>query len=90
MEEKVVVPFEECVRRIGDGKKIHTFVNPGTNLLIGADWDRKKILEAFRKYEVEESGPAAMATGHGLVFHDGTKYIFVETKTNNLTKGETK
>lgn len=74
--------FNEAVKLLPDGDTIHTFLNHNGMMLIGADWDREEVLDAFKKYKVQKSGEQAMAMKHGLVFHDGERYVFVETREN--------
>lgn len=69
---------EDAIKMIPDTEDIHTFVNP-SGMLLGADWSREDIIEAFNKYGVQRSGEQAVRMKHGLVFHDGNKHVFVET-----------
>lgn len=80
-DEKKIITKDEAVSRLQDGEYIHTFVNPG-GMLIGADWPRSKVLEAFSEFQIEETGETAQRMNHGLAFNDGKRYVFVETKKN--------
>lgn len=89
-EEPRKVPFNEATKMIGDGSEIHTLVQAhGTIILLGANWPRKDILEAFKKHGVHEVGENGQKLGHGLAFWDpdrvdGTgSWVFVETKTSD-------
>lgn len=82
MSDRVKVPYEEAVAMLPKSKTIHTFLNPAVNVLVGADWERDSILNAFRKYGVELSGEEATKTNHGLCFKRETGWVFVETKSN--------
>lgn len=59
--------------------KIHTFRNSGF-MLIGADWQRRILHAAMRKYGVELSGEQATAMKHGLVLIDDHGPLFIETR----------
>lgn len=59
---------------------IHTYVNPCTDLLIGADWERRDIIKAINKYHVELTGEYAKNSGHGIAFNGEHGWVFVETK----------
>lgn len=66
-----------------DGDYVHTFVNAGPGVLIGADWERESVLERFRdkeKQPPELSGPMATNAGHGICFWDKNHWVFVATK----------
>ena len=77
--ERVVLTTEQVREMLPDGENIHTFRStPG--VLIGADWDREKLLAHMAQYPVELSGPAATATHHGLVLIDGSGPLFIATK----------
>lgn len=79
-KEKTFIDYEEAVSMLPDSETIHTFVNPGVGMLVGADWDRKDILKAFETHRPCLTGPQATAMKHGLSFWDGTRNVFVETK----------
>ncbi len=59
--------YDEAVALLPDGDSIHTFLDSGI-ALIGADWDRAKILALLRESDpgIEVTGPAAQRMGHGL------------------------
>ena len=69
--------FEEL---IGTDEYIHTFIQAGNGgPLIGASWERKKLVAAAKEFGSELSGEEATSMKHGVVFHDGGKYVFVKT-----------
>ena len=74
--------YDEAVALLPDGDTVHTFLQAGPTLL-GADWDRAKILELLRQAdpEIELTGPAAQSMGHGMAAYDedGTP-VFIETR----------
>jgi hypothetical protein len=86
--ERRFLSYEAAVKLLPNGNKIHTFLNPGTNFLVGADWTRAQILKAFKKYNVEVTGEHAQASGHGLAFFDGQKHVFVATKQKKRRRGD--
>lgn len=80
--DRKFLTYDEAVARLPDGDEIHTFTNPAVGLLLGADWSREQILEAFKAdgAEVEESGPAATAAKHGIAMKHNGRFVFVATK----------
>ena len=78
-DERVVLSIEEADKLMVDGEYVHTFRN-SSFALIGADWKREDLLDAFKTYKPELSGASATAMGHGLVFIDKHGPVFVETK----------
>lgn len=74
------VTYDEAVEMLPDGEYVHAMTNPGVGVFIGCDWEREKLLEAIARYGAELTGPHATRTGHGLCFHDGTRYVFIATK----------
>src|SRR5580765_8584935 len=73
------VPLDEAIARLGSADYVHTFTNPRPDLLIGFEYPRAELIEAFRTHAVEEAGEAARAMGHPLVilkFHG--RPLFVE------------
>jgi hypothetical protein len=75
------VPLEKYLEMIKFNKsKVHTFrSSPG--VLIGADWSKQKLLKAIKKFGIAESGPSAVAMGHGLVLIDEHGPLFIETRS---------
>lgn len=78
--ERVRLTPEQAVSMLPDGDRIHTFVNPGVGMLIGADWSRKRVLESFAQFTPELAGERATEMGHGICFHDGSRWVFVQTR----------
>lgn len=84
-EERVFLTPEEAEAMLPEGDAIHTFRDsPG--ILIGADRDREKIIEALNKYKPELSGGMAARMNHGIVLFDNVGALFIETK--KLEDGE--
>lgn len=88
--ESHAVPIEEALRRLdvipdydaGSGPEpcVHTFAQAAFGLL-GAHWSVEDIEALMRERGVEESGPAARATNHGLVvLREGLGPLFIATK----------
>lgn len=92
-EERIMLTFEQAESIIMEGAEVHTFRStPG--VLLGADHERKGLLERMKKNEntLELAGEGARGMGHGLVFQDGGP-LFVETdeeKISGLEKSLTK
>ncbi len=78
-EGRVKLTVEEAVKRLPDGENIHT-IRPSPIGPVGCNWPRAKIIEAFKKYGVEETGTIAQGWGHGLAFKDHSSWVFVETR----------
>lgn len=78
--DRTILDYEQAVSRLEDGDRIHVVSNPGYGLMIGADWDREKVLEFFRDNTIELAGPIASASGHGLASADADRRLFFKTK----------
>jgi hypothetical protein len=83
--DKKKVTKEEAVSLLNDGDRIHTFRN-NSMMLIGADWDRSKLIQAIEKYEdtLEIAGEQARGMKHALVIKDDTGHLFIETNEEKL------
>ncbi len=68
-DEKIELTFEQAVALI-----------PGVNMLIGADWPRKDILELFKKETPTLAGPEATRMKHGIACKDDGRWVFVQTR----------
>lgn len=78
--ERVFLSYEEAVAMLPDGDRIHTFAGGGM-ALIGADWDRKDILELLKTGAPELAGEMATSMGHGMV-------AFLKVDKENDTKSD--
>lgn len=78
-KDRVPLTFDEAVAMLPDGDSIHTFMGGGM-VLIGADWDRKDILELLQIGKPELSGENACNLGHGMVAWLRGRPLFIETK----------
>lgn len=76
-DERVPLTTEEAIRRLPDREMIHTIREAGP-FILGADCPREKVLARIEKFEVEESGPRASASGHGLCLKDEIGWLFIE------------
>jgi len=88
-EEKLFITPKQAESCLLNGDNIHTFRSvPGT--LIGADWERKNILEAFETHKdtLQIGGVQCKAMKHGIVFEDIGGYVFVECNIDELNKLE--
>lgn len=80
--DRVMLSQEEAEAMLPGGDEIHTFRQGGPGMLIGADWDRIRLIEHMKKYEpVELSGEIATNMGHGMVLQDGNGFLFIATKS---------
>ena len=83
----ISLSFDEAIKLIPDREEIHTFRNPG-GMLLGADWDRAKLLDAMRKSPaIQVSGETAQRMGHGLVIEDDG-LLFIEAANYDQTEAE--
>jgi len=79
-KERVNLTPEQLDAMMLEGDHVHTFIQTNSGMLLGADWDRKDILEAAKR-GAELSGDAATAMKHGaVVWHENGTPVFVETK----------
>lgn len=79
-DDRVFLTFEEAVAMLPDGDTIHAFLNPATDVLLGADWSREDVLAGLRNGKPQLAGSMATSIRHGLVFQRGNEYVFVETR----------
>ena len=79
-DENVYLTFEEAVEMLPDSDHVHTFRNPGPGIMIGADFDRTKLLEKMKQSTVRLSGKSATAMKHGMALFDDTGPLFIATK----------
>lgn len=89
---KIYLTVEQAESVLPGGDSIHTFFNPGFGL-IGADWDRKDILEQLKRVNrIEICGKNAKKLGHGIcAYNDGCAHdsvLFIETDMDKLDKLE--
>ena len=71
--------LEEAEGMISKEDRIHTLRQAGI-ALIGADWSREQIIEAFKTKKPQLSGKTATNMGHGIAFLDDNESpVFVET-----------
>jgi len=77
-EERIFLEYDESVKFIPKGKKIHTFTNAGPALL-GSDWNRKDVIKLLKEHKVEVAGPAAQAMKHGLCVDRNGMNLFLAT-----------
>jgi len=79
--ERKKLSLEEATLILPEGKYIHTFRNNHVNMMIGADWERNKILALVLDHGAWLTGPIATSMGHGLWIDDGAgRGLFVETR----------
>lgn len=81
-DEREFLTPEQAEAMLPDGERIHTFRAAGFTM-IGADWPREKLIELFRQYTPELSGPGATGMKHGLCVIDDKGPLFIETKPSS-------
>jgi hypothetical protein len=78
--EIILLSYEEAAALLPDGETVHTILDSPV-ALIGADWDREKVLRLLRETGRREvTGPAAQSVGHGMAAFRGGRPVFIETK----------
>ena len=79
--EKTILSAEQAEAMLADGEDVHAFVNPGVNVLLGADWGREEVLQYLKTAtSIELAGPAATRMKHGLAVHGDRGLVFFATK----------
>lgn len=78
-EKRTFIEYEKAIAMLPDGKDIHTFRSP-YGMLMGADFDRQKLLKKMKNHKIELSGKMATNMNHGIVLIDKTGPLFIETK----------
>jgi hypothetical protein len=87
---RIVIGFDDAVSALPDGDDVHTFMQGGANMLIGADWPRDEIIDALRGADrIDVTGEQAQSIRHGLaIVHPRVSdaYLFIETarRTDSL------
>lgn len=84
MSDKQFIDFDTAALLLPEKEHIHTFRQAGI-ALIGADWDRIKILDALLHSKIELTGPSALKMGHGIAI-DYQGYLFIETDEAKINK----
>lgn len=74
------IPYANAVAMLPEGERVHTVRNSLPGVMLGADWDRPKLLTWIKEHGVEKSGPTASAMHHGLAGRDDRGWLFIETK----------
>lgn len=85
-DQRVFLTYEQAEEMLPEGDHVHVVSNPSGGLMIGADWPRGDVLEAFRSGQPQLAGPMAAGAGHGIaMIHDGRRLFF---KTRPEAAGE--
>ncbi len=71
--------LKKALAMLPPGPRIHTF-RAGGPANIGADWPRRSIIAAIKRYGVGRTGPMAVAMKHGLILYDKTGLLFIATR----------
>ena len=87
---KKFISAEEAIALIPTGDTVHTFYNAPFGL-IGADWDRKDVIETLNKADnlIELTGEAARSLDHGICVYskdckDQNNILFINTDREKL------
>jgi hypothetical protein len=86
-DERVPLTVEQAMGVLDekDGY-VHTFLNPGAGMLVGADWTVEKARKCFEKHGVELAGDGATSMGHGIVAIEHGRAVFFATKSDALAQ----
>lgn len=79
-DERVYLTADEAIRMLPDGDMIHTYRQGGGFVLIGADWERERLVEKIASGKPEFAGENATRSGHGLAIVDEHGPLYIETK----------
>ena len=81
-DERVPLTVEQAMELLDvQHGKVHTFLNPGAGMLVGADWPVKAVRKCFEENGVELAGEQATQMGHGVVsIEAGSRAVFFATK----------
>lgn len=82
-EDRVILTKEEALSLLPDDEYIHTFRGLD-RVIIGADHERKELVEEIEHCKCEIGGPMCRALDHGLVVWTGNDPLFVKTRLNSL------
>jgi hypothetical protein len=87
VDERVPLTVAQAmaVLDVQDGH-VHTFLNPGAGMLVGADWTIEKARRCFEVNGVELAGAGATGMGHGLVAIERGRAVFFATKPDALAR----
>lgn len=86
-EAKDTLTLDEALAALPDGDSIHTFMSGGV-ALIGADWDRFKLIDAITNSpRICITGEVAQTMKHGIaIAHPRLRRdLFIETRTRTDT-----
>jgi hypothetical protein len=79
--DRHILTFDEALALIADGDEVHVILNPAPNMLVGADWGRKDLVDALRESKhIELAGPEATRMNHGVAFVHRGDLWFAATK----------
>ena len=89
---KKIISAEEAIALLPTGETVHTFYNAPFGL-IGADWDRKDIIETLKKADniLELTGEVARSLDHGICVYvkgcnNQSDVLFIKTDPEKLQK----
>lgn len=82
-KERKKLTVEQAEALLPDGDVLHTFRQPRDGILVGADWEKSRIIERFKTNGVELAGFTARSMNHGLAsFDEALGWLYVETRKN--------
>lgn len=90
--KKIFLTAAQAESVLPDSEVIHTFLNPGFELL-GADWSREDLLTKLQSAQrIEICGSNAKNLGHGIcTYNENDSYsdvLFIETDMEQLEQLE--
>lgn len=79
--KKKTLTTKQAIAMLPDSEQVHAYINPTSDVLLGADWDRKSVIKYIEEADSREvAGPAATEMKHGLGVFGKKGLIFFETK----------
>lgn len=70
-DDKIILTPAEAESLLAEGETVHNFVNPGMNLLVGCDFDRKAAIERLQNaLQIEIGGEQCKRMKHAIVVWD--------------------
>lgn len=78
-DEQKFITKEKAIEIIGKKEEVHTFLNPGAGMLLGADWSWGEVLKALdAATEIQIGGEESQRMKHPIVIDYKNRYVFIE------------
>lgn len=87
MDKRVRLTVEQAMKLLDvKGTRVHTIMNPGVNMIVGADWDVERVRSCFEDNGVELAGHTATSMGHGLASKDQGRWVYFATREGSAAE----